>query len=220
MTEDLTEFANGDLTDWTARSDPQWRSESEGGISTGSLFKHHAREHRRQSSLSRYEFREMRKNMGVMSRRRSVVSTSVLEISNDCPKRSRSASMFEFEDTKPMRRKSSTSKVLGKSKGNKETNISEFEGLPKLLSVQGEDRDSLSEIDVDAFQITQELLPSDHERPDIEMKEKEEKKMSGIIDITWRLYWKYFKEGLPVHRILILAVSFTLAQGTLIPLLN
>ena len=158
--------------------------------------------------------------MGVMSRRRSVVSTSVLEISNDCPKRSRSASMFEFEGTKPLRRKSSTSKVLGKSKGNKETNISEFEGLPKLLSVQGEDRDSLSEIDVDAFQITQDLLPSDHERPDIEMKEKEEKKMSGIIDITWRLYWKYFKEGLPVHRILILAVSLTLAQGTLIPLLN
>lgn len=73
----------------------------------------------------------------------------------------------------------------------------EFEGLPKLLPVQGEDRDSLSERDVDALQITQELLPSDHERPDIEMKEKEEKKMSGIIDITWRLCWKYFKEGLP-----------------------
>lgn len=142
MTEDLTEFANGDLTDWTARSDPQWRSESEGGISTGSLFKHHAREHRRQSSLSRYEFKEMRKSMGLMSRRRSVVSTSVLEISNDCPKRSRSASMFEFEGTKPLRRKSSTSKVLGKSKGNKEKNILEFEGLPKLLPVQGEDRDS------------------------------------------------------------------------------
>ena len=127
---------------------------------------------------------------------------------------------LKFEGTKPLRRKSSTSKVLGKGKGNKETNILEFEGLPKLLPVQGEDRDSLSEIDVDAFQITQELLPSDHERPDIEMKEKEEKKMSGIIDITWRLYWKYFKEGLPVHRILILAVSLTLAQGTLIPLLN
>ncbi len=50
----------------------------------------------------------------------------------------------------------------------------------------------------------------DH-RPALDLKEEEESKMAGTV--TWRLYWEYFKEGLPTPLILLLAVLLIMAQG-------
>ena len=45
----------------------------------------------------------------------------------------------------------------------------------------------------------------------LDLKEEQESKMAGTV--TWRLYWDYFKEGLPVPFIIFLAVMSILAQG-------
>ena len=49
------------------------------------------------------------------------------------------------------------------------------------------------------------------QRSTLDLKEDEETKSAGTV--TWRLYWNYFKEGLPVFRILLLALVLVLAQG-------
>ena len=49
------------------------------------------------------------------------------------------------------------------------------------------------------------------ERSGLDLKEDEEDKSAGTV--TFRLYWNYFKQGLPVSRILILAVALLFAQG-------
>ena len=43
------------------------------------------------------------------------------------------------------------------------------------------------------------------------LKEEEEDKRAGTV--TWRLYWDYFKQGLPVTIIVISAVLMVSAQG-------
>ncbi|KAJ7322782.1 hypothetical protein OS493_032967 [Desmophyllum pertusum] len=48
----------------------------------------------------------------------------------------------------------------------------------------------------------------------LDLKEDEESKMAGTV--SWRLYWDYFKEGLPVPLIILLAVVLILAQGKII----
>ena len=45
----------------------------------------------------------------------------------------------------------------------------------------------------------------------LDLKEDEEDKSAGTV--TFTLYWNYFKQGLPVSRILILAVALLFAQG-------
>ena len=52
------------------------------------------------------------------------------------------------------------------------------------------------------------------ERSVLDLKEDEEDKSAGTV--TFRLYWNYFKQGLPVSKILILAVALLFAQGKLI----
>ena len=49
------------------------------------------------------------------------------------------------------------------------------------------------------------------ERLALDLKEDEEDKSAGTV--TFRLYWNYFKQGLPVSKILILAVALLFAQG-------
>ena len=51
---------------------------------------------------------------------------------------------------------------------------------------------------------------ADH-RPVLDLKEEEEMKTTG--SVTWRLYWDYFKAGLPVPLIILLAVVLIVAQG-------
>jgi len=45
----------------------------------------------------------------------------------------------------------------------------------------------------------------------LDLKEEEETKSAGTV--TFGLYWDYFKQGLPVSRIVLLAVSLLVAQG-------
>ena len=47
----------------------------------------------------------------------------------------------------------------------------------------------------------------------LDLKEDQEDKSAGTV--TFTLYWNYFKQGLPVSRILILAVALLFAQGKL-----
>ena len=51
----------------------------------------------------------------------------------------------------------------------------------------------------------------DEEPPVLDLKEDEEDKSAGTV--TFGLYWNYFKQGLPVSRILILAAALLFAQG-------
>ena len=46
-----------------------------------------------------------------------------------------------------------------------------------------------------------------------DLKEEEETKTAGTVN--WRLYWNFFREGLPVPMIIILAILLILAQGEL-----
>ena len=109
--------------------------------------------------------------------------------------------MFELRGKKPQR-KLSTSNVLAKYKSNREISILEFEGNQELSTVEERDRFLLSKM---------EPVPSAPEQPVAGIKEDEENLMSGTV--TWRLYCKYFKEGLPLPMILVLAVSLIAAQG-------
>lgn len=55
-----------------------------------------------------------------------------------------------------------------------------------------------------------EAPETDH-RPVLDLKEDEEVKTTGTV--TWRLYWDYFKAGLPVPLIILLAFVLIVAQG-------
>ena len=135
------------------------------------------------------------------NRRLSLVSPNFLKTADDFPNSSRRVTMFDLRGTKPQR-KLSTSNFLAKCKGNKETSILEFEGNRELSTVGERDRFHLSKM---------EPVPSAPEQPVVGIKEDEENLISGTV--TWRLYWKYFKEGLPLPMILVLAVSLIAAQG-------
>ena len=51
---------------------------------------------------------------------------------------------------------------------------------------------------------------ADH-RPVLDLKEEEKIKTTGTV--TWRLYWDYFKAGVPVPLIILLAFVLIVAQG-------
>ena len=59
--------------------------------------------------------------------------------------------------------------------------------------------------------MSEELVADPEERPILDLKEDEETKSIGTV--TFRLYWNYFKEGLPVSGIILLAISQLFAQG-------
>ena len=60
-----------------------------------------------------------------------------------------------------------------------------------------------------------DMSEADDEEPSVlDIKEDEEDKSAG--PVTFRLYWNYFKQGLPVFRIILLAVALLSAQGKVI----
>ena len=87
-------------------------------------------------------------------------------------------------------------------------------------SKQENESDVVNVIDETAQQITSvpaapnmcDVSKADaHRRSSDDLKEDEETKSAGTV--TWRLYWDYFKQGLPVSRIMLLAVVLLFAQG-------
>lgn len=57
-----------------------------------------------------------------------------------------------------------------------------------------------------------DVLQADAEEPSfLDLKEGKETKTAGTV--TFRLYWNYFKEGLPVSRIMLLVVALLFTQG-------
>ena len=49
------------------------------------------------------------------------------------------------------------------------------------------------------------------QRPVLDLKEEEESKTTGTV--SWRVYWNYFKEALPIPSIMLLTILLILAQG-------
>ncbi|XP_068752769.1 ATP-binding cassette sub-family C member 4-like [Montipora capricornis] len=66
----------------------------------------------------------------------------------------------------------------------------------------------------DISNMSEELVADPEERPILDLKEDEETKSIGTV--TFRLYWNYFKEGLPVSGIILLAISQLFAQVCLL----
>ena len=49
------------------------------------------------------------------------------------------------------------------------------------------------------------------QRPVRDLKESEEQKSSGTV--TWRLYWRYLNQGVPVPMIILVALLLIVGQG-------
>ena len=187
----------------------------------------------RKSSL--YEFSEKGLIMEVINRPRSVTSVSVLKErdfelpalheddimplprfplivgGNYYPRRSRSISMFEFQETKLLERPSYTSNLFPNLHGDKGKHNLAFLNDPELPTLQEEESGSLSKMNIESTQIPQAPPAVEPREPVVDMTEEEESKMTGTV--TWRLYWKYFKEGLPVPMIMLSAVLLISAHG-------
>ena len=57
-----------------------------------------------------------------------------------------------------------------------------------------------------------DVSEANDEEPSVhDLKEEEEDKSAGTV--TFRLYWNYLKQGLPVFKIILLAVALFFAQG-------
>ena len=80
------------------------------------------------------------------------------------------------------------------------------------IGVNGKDENSPETASSLALANVRIVSEADDEEPSVlGIKEGEEDKSAGTV--TFRLYWNYFKQGLPVSRILILAGALLFAQG-------
>ena len=96
-----------------------------------------------------------------------------------------------------------------------------FEGdqeLPELS--QGENGHDINMNDEMKVQTTNSpvfsstsISKDDEHETVLDLKEEEETKSDGTVN--WRLYWNFFREGLPVPMIIILAILLVMAQGEL-----
>ena len=144
------------------------------------------------------------------------VFSGMLEFSQrleDDPLRTRSVSLYEFERVtsvqKPraanpashdIRHDTELHKLLEEDVTS-EVSVGFMKGANALRSTRSRSRSRVSECDV----------PVDDHRPVLDLKEEEEIKTAGTV--TWRLYWDYFKAGVPVPLIILLAFVLIVAQG-------
>ncbi|XP_078368623.1 ATP-binding cassette sub-family C member 4-like isoform X2 [Oculina patagonica] len=143
---------------------------------------------------------------------------------NISPRRSRSVSVYEFREEKIIQKlmqRPPISLVSSRKHTEGKDNMG-FVGSLELPTLQ--ENESCPTRNV-TDEMTQEItnppvLPStsdvfeaDHP-PALDLKEEEESKMAGTV--TWRLYWDYFRAGLPVPLILLLAFVLVLAQVCLL----
>ena len=82
-----------------------------------------------------------------------------------------------------------------------EVSVGFMKDASALRRTRSRSRSAVSECDV---------LVADH-GPVVDLKEEEEIKTAGTV--TWRLYWDYFKAGVPVPLIILLAFVLIVAQG-------
>ena len=135
------------------------------------------------------------------------------------PKRLRSVSLYEFnkEITAKAIRKPSFSvgsfvNINGLEGRDNMAFVDEFE-LPRedAYSNSGNVKEDL------AVQIGSATAPpnrsviDDDPRPFDDLKEEDESKQTGTA--TWRLYWDYFREGLPAPLVVFMAIALASAQG-------
>lgn len=146
------------------------------------------------------------------------VFSGMLEFSQrleDDPVRTRSVSLYEFERVtsmqKPRAATSASHDIIHDTELYKlleedvtsEVSVGFMKGANALRSTRSRSRSRsrVSECDV----------PVDDHRPVLDLKEEEEIKTAGTV--TWRLYWDYFKAGVPVPLIILLAFVLIVAQG-------
>lgn len=143
------------------------------------------------------------------------VFSGMLDVSQhleDDPMRKRSVSLHQFNKSitpmqKPRAPTSASHDIRHDTKLHKlleedassEESVGFMKGASDLRSTRSRSR--VSECDVPV---------ADH-RPVLDLKEEEEIKTTGTV--TWRLYWDYFKAGVSVPLIILLAFVLIVAQG-------
>ena len=134
------------------------------------------------------------------------------------PKRQRSVNVFEFSEKKIIKRVAhrslSTPVSFVDIHGDKGRENPAF--LSDLESSTLQETDGSSNVKVNENSSLPMASTSGSEadkQPVLDMREEEEGKMAGTV--TWRLYWKYFKEGYSVPMIVLLIALLMSAQGKL-----
>ncbi|XP_068754000.1 ATP-binding cassette sub-family C member 4-like [Montipora capricornis] len=121
--------------------------------------------------------------------------------------------------TKKLMDEPSVSFVAGQPDGHVNESFVDYLNPPeqqnKDVGVDIKDETFLQSTSYRAVSDMSDVLEADpEERPVLDLKEDEETKSAGTV--TFRLYWNYFKEGLPVPGIMFLAVALLFAQVSLI----
>ncbi|KAL9978294.1 hypothetical protein ACROYT_G015793 [Oculina patagonica] len=146
------------------------------------------------------------------------VFSDILKISDlfeDEPTRTRSVSLYEFgERGTIMRKPRSATSVFHEKRHDMERHKLLEDDVMFPVSVGFVDDGSVSRIARSLSRVSSFEVPESDHPPALDLKEEEESKTEGTV--TWRLYWKYFQEGLPTPLIMLLAVLLILAQVCLI----
>ncbi|KAJ7325678.1 hypothetical protein OS493_029102 [Desmophyllum pertusum] len=133
---------------------------------------------------------------------------------NVSPNRSRSGSLYEFNEKEiiNLHRPLFPSVSVLNGHGQEGTDNPAFLDNFELSELQENGCGDVSNCNDDSTPQTACTSVSEaDQQPVLDMKEEEESKMTGTV--TWRLYWDYFKEGLSVPMIVLLAVLLISAQG-------
>ncbi|KAL9978313.1 hypothetical protein ACROYT_G015813 [Oculina patagonica] len=170
-----------------------------------------------------------------MDRPRSLTSISLRNQQDDFvvqsvtgnvpPKRLRSVSLCEFNNknitTKAFRRPSISAISFVNETGLKCKDNMAFVDDLELPAIREDAYSSSDNVKQDlvlqigsATAAPNTSVNEDNPRPVADLKEEEENKQTGTV--TWRLYWDYLKEGLPVPLVMFLAVALILAQVCLL----
>ena len=133
------------------------------------------------------------------------------QANEDEPKRATSSvSLDQFKEENGLQRSLYSSVSLVNKHVASKDDISVVDSLNSSTR-RGKESESVSNLSQESS-LHESPVPQTcaHQQPH-GLKEEEENKRSGTV--TWRLYWDYFKEGLPVTIIVIGAVLMVSAQG-------
>lgn len=121
-------------------------------------------------------------------------------------------SLNQFKEDDVIKRSSFSSVSLVNEHVAHKVNMSVVDNL-KLSTHQEKESDGVSNLsDESSLHKWSRSVPSKYAHQQAHgLKEEEENKRAGTV--TWRLYWDYFKEGLPVPIIVLGAVLMVSAQG-------
>ena len=128
------------------------------------------------------------------------------------PKRQRSISLFDFSKKDTINGPSIDSVLFRNVRGHAGKDNPAFVNDHESLTQQWTGSSNILNANGDStFKMASTSVSKVDEQPVLDMKEEDETNVAGTV--TWRLYWKYFKEGSSVPIIMLLAVLLISAQG-------